>query len=52
MPSRSTSPNDLPALQIDVMLLFTLVFDSLFPGTSTLLFEDVTLGDVLAGRPP
>jgi hypothetical protein len=43
-------PDDLLALQSDTMLLLTLVFDSLSPGTSTLLFEDITLGDVLAGR--
>lgn len=43
-------PDDLLALQSDAMLLFTLVFDSLSPGTSALLFEDITLGDVLAGR--
>lgn len=43
-------PDDLLALQIDSMPLFTLVFDSLAVGTSTLLFENITLGDVLGGR--
>lgn len=43
-------PDDLLALQSDAMLLFTLVFDSLAPGASALLFENITLGDVLAGR--
>jgi len=43
-------PDDLLALQSDAMLLFSLVFDSLAPGTSALSFENITLGDVLAGR--
>ncbi len=43
-------PDDLLALQSDSMPLFTLVFDSLAAGTSTLLFENITLGDVLGGR--
>lgn len=43
-------PDDLLALQSDAMLLFSLAFDSLAPGTSALLFENITLGDVLGGR--
>lgn len=43
-------PDDLLALQSDAMLLLTLVFDSLAPGTSMLSFEEITVADVLGGR--
>lgn len=41
------APDDLLALQSDSMLLLTLAFKGIAPGTSSLLFENVTLGDVL-----
>ncbi len=47
-------PSDLLAMQSDEMLLFTLVFDSLAPGTGLLEFKsdkkDITLGSV-EGKP-
>ena len=41
------APDDLLALQSDSMLLLTLAFKGKAPGTSSLLFENVTVGDVL-----
>jgi hypothetical protein len=47
------APEDLLALQSDSMLLLTLGFKGIAPGTSSLLFENVILGDVLgAPRTP
>ncbi|MBN8519652.1 MAG: PEP-CTERM sorting domain-containing protein [Candidatus Accumulibacter sp.] len=41
------APDDLLALQSDSMLLLTLAFKGMAPGTSALFFENITLGDVL-----
>lgn len=41
------APDDLLVLQSDSMLLLTLAFKGMAPGTSALFFENITLGDVL-----